>query len=195
MHKRIKAALLISLAIVLALSACTNKKTEDWKVFSIDQEPALDIQFRLPPGWLVDFAPNRNKPGQWDVTMVPPKCTSDQEIEYQKNCITLIAHIKGASTFSSEAFFDVISGDIALSQDGSQTALLLGKESFRVNRLNVDRFNHLIATAFGEVQMSTYFFETDSAYFTFITNFPYGETENETIENFELLLGSVEKIR
>jgi hypothetical protein len=195
MHKRIKTALLISLAIVLALSACSSKETDEWKIFSIDQEPAFDIQFRLPPGWLVDYAPNRTKPGQWDVTLVPPKCTSVQEIEYQQNCITLIAHIKGISTFSKEAFLDLMGGDITLSQDGTQTALFLGQESFRVNRLKVDRYNHLIATALGEVQMSAYYFETDGAYFTFITNFPYSEAENEAIDNFELLLGSVKKTR
>jgi len=59
----------------------------------------------------------------------------------------------------------------------------------------MDEFNHLIATSQGEVEMSTYFFETDSAYFTFITNFPYGQTENEAIENFELMLGSVKETR
>ena len=196
MQQRTKLALFISLATVLILSACSGGgDTAEWKVFSIDQEPALNIEFRLPPAWLVDYAPTRNKPGQWEVTLVPPKCMPDQEIDYQQKCVTLIAHIKGASTFSKEAFLELSSGDIPLSQDGAQSAVLLSQDSFRVNRIKVEQFKHLISTAVGEVQMSTYFFETDSAYFTFITNFPYEVEDNEAVENFELMLGSVKKTR
>ena len=196
MRQRTKFALFISLTAVLILSACSGGgETADWKRFSIDQEPALNIEFRLPPAWLVDYAPTRDKPGQWEVTLVPPKCMPDQEIEYQQNCVTMIAHIKDRSTFSKEAFIELTSGDIPLSQDGTQSALLLGQDSFRTNRIKVDRFNHLITTVAGEVQMSTYFFETDSAYFTIITNFPYGVTENEAVDNFELMLGSLKKTR
>jgi hypothetical protein len=43
--------------------------------------------------------------------------------------------------------------------------------------------------------MSTYFFETDSAYFIFITNFPYEQAENETLDNFGLLLESLKTTR
>lgn len=195
MHLRKFIPLLISLAALLVLSACGASETEDWKAFTIEQEPALNIEFRLPPRWLVDFAPTRDKPGQWEITLVPPKCTPDQEVEFQQNCVSLIAHIKDTSSFSKEAFFDLTSGDIPISMDGNQFAVLLEQDSFRVNRIKMDEFNHLIATSQGEVEMSTYFFETDSAYFTFITNFPYGQTENEAIENFELMLGSVKKTR
>jgi hypothetical protein len=196
MRQRTKFALFISLTAVLILSACSGGgDTADWKRFSIDQEPALNIEFRLPPAWLVDYAPTRDKPGQWEVTLVPPKCMPDQEIEYQQNCVTMIAHIKGRSTFSKEAFIKLTSGDIPLSQDGTQSALLLSQDSFRTNFIKVDRFDHLITTIAGEVQMSTYFFETDKAYFTFITNFPYGVTENEAVDNFELMLGSLKKTR
>jgi hypothetical protein len=194
MRKRTPLTLIISLAALLILSACsTGGETSDWKVFTIEQEPAFNIEFRLPPNWLVDFAPIRDKPGQWEVTLVPPRCLPDQGFDYQQNCVRLIAHVKGVSTFSEEAFFDLTSGDIPLSQDGTTSALLLSEESYRVNRIKVDRFNHLIKTGAGEVQMSTYFFETDSAYYTFITNFPYGVEENEAIDNFKLLLGSVRK--
>ncbi len=193
MHLRKYIPLLISLAALLVLSACGASETEDWKVFTIEQEPALNVEFRLPPRWLVDFAPTRDIPGQWEITLVPPKCTPSQEVEFQQNCVTLIAHIKDTSSFSKEAFFDLTSGDIPISLDGSQFAVLLDQESFRVNQLRVNEFSHLIATAQGEVEMSTYFFETDSAYFTFITNFPYGQTENETLDNFELMLRSVKK--
>ena len=196
MQHRTKIALIISLAALLILSACSSSgETADWKRFTIDQEPAFNIEFRLPPGWLIDYAPTRDKPGQWEVTLVPPKCTPGQEVEYQQNCVTLIAHLKGRSTFNKEAFLELTSGDITLSQDGTQSAVLLGQDSSRVKWIKVERFNHLIKTAQGEVQMSTYFFETNSAYYTFITNFPYGEMENEAIDNFDLLLGSLKKTR
>jgi hypothetical protein len=196
MRTQTRLTLIISLIALLILTSCSsNSETADWKTFSIDQEPSLNIEFRLPPNWLVDYAPTRDKPGQWQVTLVPPKCMPDQGLEYQQNCVTLIAHIKGRSTFSKEAFFNVTGADIPLSQDGEKSAQLLNQETFRVNRIKVNAFKHLITTAVGEVQMSTYFFETDSAYFTFITNFPYGVTENEAVDNFELMLGSLKKTR
>ena len=196
MQKRIQIALLISMIGLLFLAACSgNAETEDWKVFTIEQEPGFDIQFRLPPGWLVDYAPTRDKPGQWDVILVPPRCSPDQAVEYQENCITLVAHIKGTSTFNEEDFMDLISSDIPLGQGSGQTARLLEQDNFRVNRLKVSRFNHLIGTSVGEVQMSTYYFETDQAYYTFITNFPLKEGENETSDTFDLLLGSVKAVR
>jgi hypothetical protein len=195
MLKKLKLAFFISLAAMLILSACSSRKTADWKVFSIEQEPALNIQFSLPPRWLVDYAPNRNRPVQWDLILIPPKCTPAQEVEFQQNCITLLAHIKGQTTFTKEAFIELTSGDIPLSQDGSSTAVLLSQDSFRVNRIQVEQFNHLIGTAQGEVQMSTYFFETDSAYFTFITNFPYNLAENETNDTFKLMLESLKVTR
>lgn len=196
MQRRKILTFIFSLMSLLILTSCnTSKETADWKVFRIDQEPALNIEFHLPPGWLVDYAPNRDNPGQWEVTLVPPQCTPTQEIAYQQNCVTLIAHIKDVSTFDRDAFFDVTGKDILLSYDGSKTALYLGHETFRVNHLKVHRFNHLIESAKGRVQMSTYFFETKSAYFTFITNFPHNQPDNETLDNFNLMLGSLKKIR
>ena len=196
MHKRIKFTLLLCLVMLLTLSACSgDDATQDWKVFTIEQEPGFDIQFRLPPRWLVDYAPTRDKPGQWDITLVPPKCSPDQEVEFLQNCVTLIAHIKGPSTFNKEAFLELTSGDISLSPDGSQTAKLMGRDSFRVNRINVEEFNHLITTSLGDVEMSAYFFETNSAYYTFITNLPYGAPESEVDQNFDLMLRSVEKTK
>jgi len=196
MHQRIKLALLLCLVTLLVLSACSgDSATQDWKVFTIEQEPGFNIQFRLPPRWLIDYAPTIGKTGQWDVTLVPPKCSPDQEVEYQQNCVTLIAHIKGSSTFNKEAFMNLTSGDISLSPDGSSTAKLIGQDSFRVNRIKVEEFNHLITTSLGDVEMSTYFFETDSAYFTLITNLPYGAPKSEIDQNFDLLLRSIEKIK
>ncbi len=196
MQRRKILTFIFSLMSLLILTSCnTSKETADWKVFRIDQEPALNIEFHLPPGWLVDYAPNRDNPGQWEVTLVPPKCTPTQEVEFQNNCITLVAHIKEESTFNKEAFVELTSSDIPLSIDGSRSALYLGLEPFRVNRIKVERFNHLIESVNGDVHMSTYFFETDSAYFIFITNFSYNQAENETLDNFGLLMESLKITR
>lgn len=191
MHKRVKIALIISLAAILILSACTSDATKDWKVFTIEEEPAINIQFRLPPRWLVDYEPHRTQPGRWDIKLLPPRCVPEQEVDYQQNCVSLVAHIKGVSSFNKEAFIELSSGDIPLGQERGQSAVLLSQDTFRVNRLEVSRFNHLISSPLGEVEMSTGFFETDSAYFTFITSFPYEEKDFEAAENFDLLLRSV----
>lgn len=193
MHKRIKIALIIGLAAMLILSACAGDATRDWKVFDIEEEPAINIQFRLPPRWLVDYEPHRTQPGRWDIVLVPPKCVPEQEVEYQQNCISMVAHIKGISTFNKEAFLELSSGDIPLGQERGQSAVLLSQDTIRVNRLEVTKFNHLISSPLGEVEMSTSFLETDSAYFTFITSFAYGEDDFETAENFNLLLRSIER--
>jgi len=196
MHKREKITLLISLLILLILSACArDSSTRDWKVFTIEEEPAINIQFRLPPRWLVDYAPHQFQPGRWDVTLVPPRCVPEQENDYQQNCVSLVVHIKEISTFNKEAFFELTSGDIALGQERGQSAVLLDQDTFRVNRLEMNQFNHLISSPLGEVEMSSYFFETDSAYFTIITSFPYEAPEFEAVKNFELLLRSVELVK
>jgi len=191
MHKQVKFALLISLAAMLILSACTSDATRDWKIFLIEEEPAINIQFRLPPRWLVDYEPHRIQPGRWDITLVPPICVPEQENDYQQNCVSLVAHIKGISTFDKEAFIELSSGDIPLGQERGQSAVLISKDTFKVNQLEVNKFNHLISSPLGEVEMSTAFFETDSAYFTFITSFPYRESDFEAAENFDLLLRSL----
>lgn len=193
MHKQVKIALLITLLALLTLSACTRDTTRDWKIFSIEEEPAINIQFRLPPRWLVDYAPHHTQPGRWDIVLVPPRCVPEQEVDYQENCVSLVAHIKGTSSFNKEAFFDLTSRDIPLGQERGQSAVLLSQDTFRVNRLEVNQFNHLISSPLGEVQMSTAFFETDSAYFTFITSFPYGDNDFEAVKNFDLLLRSLER--
>jgi hypothetical protein len=196
MHKREKIALLVGLVTLLILSACTTtSNTDDWKIFTIEEEPALNIQFRLPPRWLVDYAPHRTQPGRWDIILIPPRCVPEQENDYQQNCVSLVAHIKEISTFNKESFFELTSGDIALGQERGQSAVLLNQDTFRVNRLEVNQFNHLISSPLGEVEMSSYFFETDSAYFTIITSFPYEEPEFEAVKNFELLLRSIELVK
>ena len=181
---------------MLILSACTGTNdTKDWKVFTIEEEPAINIQFRLPPRWLVDYAPHRTQPGRWDLILVPPRCVPEQEVDYQQNCVSLVAHIKESTSFNKEAFLELTSGNISLGQEGGQTAVLLSQDTFRFNRLEMNQFSHLISSPLGEVEMSTYFFETDSSYFTFITSFPYEEPEFEAVKNFDLLLRSVELVK
>jgi len=52
MQKRRKTMLLTGLIALIVLSACSpNRATRDWNVFSIEEEPAIDIQFRIPPEW------------------------------------------------------------------------------------------------------------------------------------------------
>lgn len=196
MRKRFKFALIISLAAVLILSACTTSdRTQDWKTFTVEEDPDINIQFRLPPRWLVDYEPHRTQSGRWDITLVPPRCVPEQEVDHQQNCVSLVAHVKDTSTFNKEAFLELTSGDITLGQERGQSAVLLNQDTFRVNRLTINQFNHLISSPLGEVEMSTYFFETDSAYFTFITSFPYEEPDFEAVENFELLLSSLEVVK
>jgi hypothetical protein len=94
----------------------------------------------------------------------------------------LIAHIKDVSTFSKDAFLSSPAATSPSARMETQLAVLLRQDNFRVNRIKVNQFNHLITTAEGEVQMSTYFFETDSAYFTFITNFPMAKPKTKRLK-------------
>ena len=62
MQRRKILTFIFSLMSLLILTSCnSNKETADWKVFRIDQEPALNIEFRLPrAGWSI--TPNRTNP-------------------------------------------------------------------------------------------------------------------------------------
>ena len=189
--------LLFMLFVLLLLPACGKvDETKDWKSFQISEEPALNIKFSLPPNWLIDYGPSRDKPGMWSTVLVPPKCSADQTEEFKQNCVNFTAHVKGVSTFEREAFFDLTSGDILLSQDGTKTAKIMGKDSFKVHGLKVERFDHLIRTSLGDVKMSTYFLETNSAYFVFVTSLPSEEAENsEVAQYFDLMLKSIRKTK
>jgi hypothetical protein len=189
--------MLIGLAVLLILTGCgllDRDATEDWTVFAIEEEPEIDIQFRLPPAWRVDYAPSLEQIGQWEVVLMPPYCASDQEEEYGDNCISMTINIKEISDFSKQDFLNFASANITLNQTGGEQTLMMGQNSFDVNGITVQRFNHKLFIGEKEVQMSIFFFETDSAYYSFITELPYDEREGDVASEFDLLLNSIEQI-
>ena len=195
MQRRHKSMLLTGLIALLILSACSSiGATRDWKVFAIEEEPAIDIQFRLPPDWYVDYAPTPNTPGQWDIALVPPKCSSGQETDFEDNCISLTAYIKGVSEFNKPEFLTFASQNITLNESESEETLMMGQNTFEVDGLSIQRFNHKVFIGEDEIQMSIFFFETDSAYYVFISEFPYDERDGQAAENFSLLIESIEVI-
>lgn len=197
MHKLKYSSFYITLIVLLVLSACAvNNETKDWKTFQIEEEPALNIKFKLPPGWRIDYAPAREKQGQWNIALVPPKCSADQAEDYKQSCVNITAHVKDVSAFEREMFFERTSGDIPLSQDGSRIAKIIGNDIFKVSGKKVERFDHLIKTAAGDVKMSAYFLETKNAYFIFITSLPYEEAETSDVAlNFGLMLKSIRETK
>lgn len=193
MPKNIKNTLFAGIILILILSACSP--TRDWKVFAIEEEPGIDIQFRLPPDWLVDYAPSPNTPGQWDVLLAPPKCAADQEINFADNCVNLTIYIKDQADYDQQESIAFASQSFALNESGSEKTVLMGQNTFKVDGLEVQRFNHKVFIGEDEVQLSFYFFETEQAYYTFLTEFPYDEREEgEAARNFDLLLESIEVI-
>ena len=193
MQKHRKTMLLTGLIALIVLSACSpNRATRDWNVFSIEEEPAIDIQFRIPPEWYVDYAPTVNTPGQWDIALVPPKCSSEQETEFEDNCISLTAYIKNLADFNKPQFLSFASQNITLNPSESEETLMMGQNTFEVNGLSVQRFNHKVFVGEEEIQMSILFFETDSAYYAFISEFPYDEQDGQAAENFNRLVESIE---
>lgn len=192
MQKQRRIMLLTGMIALLILSACsTNGATSDWHVFAIEEEPAIDIQFRLPPEWYVDYAPTVNTPGQWDIALVPPKCSSDQETAFEDNCITLTAYIKDLASFNKPDFLSFASQNITLNPSGSEETLMMGQNTFEVDGLTMQRFNHKVFIGEDEIQMSILFFETDSAYYAFISEFPYDEQDGQAAENFNRLVESI----
>lgn len=195
MQKQRRTMLLTALIALLILSACsTIGATRDWQVFAIEEEPAIDIQFRLPPEWYVDYAPTVNTPGQWDIALVPPKCSSGQETDFEDNCISLTAYIKDRSEFNKPEFLSFASQNITLNPSGTEETLMMGQNTFEVDDLSVQRFNHKVFIGEDEIQMSIFFFETDSAYYAFISEFPYDEREGQAAKNFDRLIESIEII-
>ena len=195
MHRRFSYFALFGLIALLTITACgQNAATKDWKTFAIEEEPQIDIQFRLPPEWLVDYTPTQGAPGQWDVALVPPKCSADQETEYDDNCVTLTIYLKGESDFDPNEFTSFTSQDITLNQSGSQKTIFLGEDSFDVDGLTIQRYKHLFFIGEEDDLMTFLYFETEGAYYAFITEMPYGEQEGEMAEQFSLLINSIEVI-
>ena len=195
MQKRFKATIFGVLILLLTLSACkANPSTNDWKTFEIQEEPAIDVTFKLPPGWHVDYAPTVDIPGQWDVALVPPLCSVDQGSEYSDNCISLTIQIKGQSDFDKQEFMNFVSQSITLNQTGEEKTILMGQNNFKVGSLTVYRYNHKLFIGEEEVQMSFIFFETDGAYYYFVSELPYPERDGEIAQELDLLIQSVEVI-
>jgi hypothetical protein len=191
MSKTLKNALFVGIILIFMLSACSP--TRDWKIFAIEEEPGIDIQFRLPPEWLVDYAPSPNIPGQWEVLLTPPKCAEDQETNYADNCVNLTVYIKDQADYDQQESIAFASQSFALNETGSEQTVLMGQNTFTVDGLQVQRFNHKVFVGEEELQLSFYFFGTNQAYYTFLTEFPYDEREDgEAPQNFELLFESIE---
>jgi len=187
--------ILLGLIALLILSACTPKvSTKDWKVFTISEEPAINIQFRLPPDWYVDYTPKIDLPGQWDVALVPPRCASDQPADFVDYCITLTIHLKETSGFDKTGFLALASQSITLNQSGTEKTIMMGQNTFDVDGLTFQRYNHKFLIGEDEVQMSFLFFETDSAYYVFVTELPYDEREGDVATLLDLMIGSIEVI-
>ena len=195
MGKPIHYFIFFGLIAMLTFTACgQNAATRDWNTFAIEEEPQIDIQFRLPPEWLVDYGPKPNVPGQWDVALVPPMCSADQETDFADNCVSLTIYLKGESDFDPEEFTSFVSQDITLNQTGSEKTIFIEQDTFDVGGIQIERFKHLFFIGEEDVVMSFLFFETEGAYYTFITELPYQEQEGELAEQFDLLLNSIEII-
>ena len=112
MPKTIKTTLFVGIIILLILSACSP--TRDWKIFAIEEEPGIDIQFRLPPEWRVDYSPSPNTPGQWEILLVPPKCAEDQQTNYGDICVNLTIYIKEQADYDQQESIAFASQSFAL---------------------------------------------------------------------------------
>jgi len=187
-------AFFFTLISLIALTACSiGNSTKDWSVFAIEEEPAIDIQFRLPPDWYVDYAPLAAVPGQWDVALVPPRCSEDQEKDFADNCITLTIHTKDISNFDQKAYLASVGRDMLLTETGSEKTMLMSKNILEVDDLTIQRFNHKFYIGEDEVQLSFLFFETDSAYYSFAIELPYDERDGDVADLFNKLVGSIEE--
>jgi hypothetical protein len=135
-----------------------------------------------------------NIPGQWDVLLAPPKCAEDQETNYGDNCINLTVYIKDQANYNQQESIAFASQSFSLNESGSEQTVLMGQNTFKVDGLQVQRFNHKIFIGEDELQLSFYFFETEQAYYTFLTEFPYDERDGEAAQNFKRLLDTIEVI-
>ncbi len=197
MRKQLIRTALIGLTVLLLLTGCGllgGADTQDWNTFAIEEEPAIDVQFKLPPQWHVDYAPSIQNIGQWEIALVPPRCEADQEEDYADNCISLTVSIKALSDFDKNEFLTFASQNITLNPSGGEETIMMGQNSFEVDGLTIQRFNHKLFIGEQEVQMSIYFFETDSSAYSFITELPYDERQGEVAAQFDLLLNSLEEI-
>lgn len=191
MQKQHKVKFLIALFVLMVMTAC-SADTDDWKLFIIEEEPMIDIQFKQPPGWFFDYAPNYENPGQWDVAMVPPHCKASQEIAYDENCISLTINIKDEASFDKEGFLSLVSQNITLNEYGTEESLLTKTDTLEMNGLTGQRFTHKVIIDDEDYQLTIVFLETDSAYYAFISEFPYQERRGEIADTYNLMLETIE---
>ncbi|MDF1519805.1 MAG: hypothetical protein RQ728_05070 [Brevefilum sp.] len=193
MHKRILLSLIFAMLTIMIITACSRTPaTANWEVFTIKEAAGFDIQFQVPPDWETNYIlPMETALGQWKVTLTPPRCSPDQVAEYEEDCITLTAYIKGEAAFDEDAVLALLSQNIPLDQEGAAESILMGQTSFEVDGLTIKRFNHKIASANGEVQLSYYYFQTENAYYTIMADFPYNEREGEIAQEFQKILESI----
>ena len=195
MKKRLFVTLIAVMLLALMLSACqtTEDPTANWKVFQIEEEPAIDIQFRLPPKWYVDYAPVPDRPGEWDIALVPPYCAEDQEEEFADNCISLTVVIKGKGDFDPETFKTLVSKGITLNQSQTEESILISQDVEDVNGILMHHYHHKVMIGEDAVSLTIIFFETDSAYYYAMAEFPYDE-ENEAMDQYQLMIESISVI-
>ena len=194
MQRREFFRLTIAILVIMILSACSqNPATSDWKSFTIEEAPGFDIQFQVPPDWETNYTlPMETALGQWKVTLTPPRCSSGQTAEYEEDCITLTAYIKGEAEFEENEVLALVSDNIPISAEEQAESILMGQNIFDVNGLKLQRFDHKIYSSAGEMQMSIVFFQTDSAYYLIMADFPYDERDDETAKEFQMILSSIQ---
>lgn len=193
MKKRQYITLAVGLLAILLLSACSqNFNTSSWEKFTIEEAPGFDIQLLIPPDWESNYLlPMETAPGQWRVTLTPPKCSADQAEDYQEGCIILTAYVKGEAEFEEDEVLALISQNIPLNRENAAESILMGQSNFEVDGLTIQRYNHKINSPGGEVQLSYYYFQTENAHYTIMADFPYDEREDRVAEQLQAVLETI----
>ncbi len=193
MQKRLTALLMIGTVMLLTFSACTPKiPVEQWTIFSIEEKSAIDIHFRLPPEWQVSYEPNEETFGQWDVPLVPPLCSKSQETEFAEDCITLTVMIKDEAEFDKSELLSIIKQSMTLRQINAEETIFMGQHRIELDDVSLERYNHKFFIGEQAMQMSFIFFETEGAYYLFVSELPYDERDGAVAEQFSTLLNSIE---
>jgi hypothetical protein len=195
MQKTFKTISFLMLSALLMLTGCdTKSRTSDWEVISINEVPAIDIQFKVPPDWYVEYAPREGVTGQYGVALMPPKCSADQEMSYSDNCISLTIALKDQTEFDRAGFLSLISESIPIKDTEDEQTTLIHQEDFKVNGIDLQRHDHKMLVEDQEVQLSFIFFETESAYYYFIAEIPYDERQSDLAKHFDLMIETLEEI-
>ena len=106
----------------------------------------------------------------------------------------MTAYVRGEAEFNEDEVLALISQNIPLDQEGQAESILVGQNSFEVDGLTFQRYNHKIDSPTGGVQMAIYYFQTNNAYFTITTNVPYDEREGDLAKTFQAVLQSIEVV-